>query len=125
MGSPGEGDSNERASQDNGRVERPIRRRTLGRAIREDPNEEFSWSIRDLSTSGAFLETVVPLELDSEFDLSLIFGNAVIHVTAKVARIQQSSEQHVGGAAVEFTRLSAGAKAFLESYIEVSEGDSL
>ncbi len=114
-----------RTIDEDGPVARRIRRRTLGRAIREAPGEELAWGIRDLSTTGAFLETKAPLEIGTEFDLSLVLGTAVIHVMARVARIQEPSWQHVGGAGIEFTRVSQGAQAFLESYIEASEGEYL
>ena len=114
---------NERASEEGGHVARRIRRRTLGRAVREDPSGEFAWSIRDLSTTGAFLETKGPIEIGTDFELSLIFGGAVIHVTARVVRIQEPTWQQVGGAGFEFIRLSEDAKVLLESYIEVSEGE--
>ena len=125
MGSRGEGEPNERASEEGAHVARRIRRRTLGRAIREDPSGEPGWGIRDLSTTGAFLETKARLEVGAEFDLSLIFGTAVVHVVARVVRIQEPSWQHVGGAGVQFIRLSKGTEAFLESYIESSEGEYL
>ncbi len=123
MGSRAEGDQKQRASEEGGPVARRIRRRTLGRAVREDPSGEFGWSIRDLSMTGAFLETKGPIEIGTEFDLSLIFGGAVIHVTARVVRIQEPSWHHVGGAGFEFVHLSEDAKVLLESYIEVSEGE--
>ncbi len=125
MGSRGEGEPNERASEEGAHVARRIRRRTLGRAIREDPSGESGWGIRDLSTTGAFLETKARLEVGAEFDLSLIFGTAVVHVVARVVRIQEPSWQHVGGAGIQFIRLSKGTEAFLESYIESSEGEYL
>ena len=123
MGSRGEGEPNERATEEGAHVARRIRRRTLGRAIREDPNGESAWGIRDLSTTGAFLETKARLEIGEEFDLSLIFGTAVIRVMARVVRIQEPSWHHVGGAGIEFIRPSEGTKTFLESYIEWSEGE--
>jgi hypothetical protein len=112
-------------SREGEQVTRRIRRRSLGRAIREDPSGESAWSIHDLSTTGAFLETRTPLEIGAEFDLSLIFGTAVIHVTARAVRIQEPSESQVSGVGIEFVRLSEGARAFLESYIEASEGGHL
>ncbi len=112
-------------SEENRHIARRIRRRTLGRAIRADPSSESAWQIRDLSTTGAFLETKTPIEIGTEFDLSLIFGTAIIHVTARVVRIQEPPEHDVRGAGIEFTRLSEGAKTFLESYIESSAGEHL
>jgi hypothetical protein len=112
-------------SEEGRHIARRIRRRTLGRAIREDPSGESAWSIRDLSTTGAFLETKTPLEIGTEFDLSLIFGTAIIHVMARIVRIQEPSEHNVRGAGIEFTSLSEGAKTFLESYIEASESGHL
>jgi hypothetical protein len=104
---------------------RRTRHRTLGRAVREDQSDSPAWSIRDLSATGAFLETKEPLEIGAQFDLSLIIGTAIIQVMARVVRTQEASARSVCGAGIEFMRLSDGAKTFLESYIEVSEGGPL
>jgi hypothetical protein len=104
---------------------RRTRRRTLGRAVREDQSDSSAWSIRDLSVTGAFVETKVPLEIGAQFDLSLIIGTAIIQVMARVVRTQEASARCACGAGIEFMRLSDGAKTFLESYIEVSEGGQL
>ena len=105
-------------------VARRVRRRTLGRAIREDPVAESAWSIRDVSISGAFLETNAPIPVGSELELALVFGTAVIHVTAQVIRIQEPGWGQVGGVGIEFTRFRGDAEQFLESYIAATEAET-
>jgi hypothetical protein len=105
-------------------VARRVRRRTLGRAIREDPGAGSAWCIRDVSISGAFLETNAPIPIGSELELALVFGTAVIHVTARVIRIQQPDWGQVGGVGVEFTRFRGDSQQFLESYIAATEAET-
>ncbi len=105
-------------------IARRVRRRTLGRAIREDPIAESAWSIRDVSITGAFLETSAPLPVGSELELALVFGTAVIHVTARVIRVQEPAWGQVGGVGIEFTRLRGDSQQFLESYIAATEGEA-
>jgi hypothetical protein len=105
-------------------VARRVRRRTLGRAIRDDPVAESAWSIRDVSISGAFLETNASIPVGSELELALVFGTAVIHVTARVIRIQEPGWGRVGGVGIEFTRFRGDAQQFLESYIAATEAET-
>ncbi len=105
-------------------IERRVRRRTLGRAIREDPIAESAWGIRDVSITGAFLETDAPLPAGSELELALVFGTAVIHVTARVIRVQEPAWGQVGGVGIEFTRFRGDSQEFLESYIAATEGEA-
>jgi hypothetical protein len=118
-------DASSRVSEEHPPTARRTRRRSHGRAVREDQGDSPAWSIRDLSATGAFLETKAPLEIGTQFDLSLILGTAVIQVMARVVRTQEASARSACGAGIEFMRLSDGAKTFLESYIEVSEGGPL
>ncbi len=103
-------------------VARRVRLRTLGRAIREDPIAESAWSIRDVSSTGAFLETRAPIAVGAE--LELVFGTAVIHVTARVVRVQEPAWGQVGGVGVEFMRFGGDSQKFLESYIAATEGET-
>ena len=105
-------------------VARRVRRRTLGRAIRDDPIAESAWGIRDVSISGAFLETHAPIPVGSELELALVFGTAVIHVTARVVRVQEPAWGQVGGVGIEFTRLRGDSRQFLESYVAATEGEA-
>ncbi len=105
-------------------VARRVRRRTLGRAIRDDPMAESAWGIRDVSITGAFLETHAPIPVGSELELALVFGTAVIHVTARVVRVQEPACGQVGGVGIEFTRFRVESQHFLESYIAATEGEA-
>ena len=105
-------------------IERRVRRRTLWRAIREDPIAESAWSIRDVSISGAFLETDAPLPVGSELELALIFGTAVTYVTARLVRVQEPAWGQVGGVGIAFTRLRGDSRQFLESYVAATEGEA-
>ncbi len=105
-------------------IARRVRRRTLGRAIREDPITESAWGIRDVSISGAFLETHAPIPVGSELELALVFGTAVIHVTARVVRVQEPAWGQVGGVGIAFTRLRGDSRQFLESYVAATEDEA-
>ena len=105
-------------------VARRVRRRTLGRAIREDPIAESAWSIRDVSITGAFLETSAPIAVGAELELALVFGTAVIHVSARVVRVQEPAWGQVAGVGIEFMRFGGDSQKFLENYIAATEGET-
>ena len=50
-------------------VARRVRRRTLGTALRTGRAKD-NWAIRDLSLTGAFIETTGPIPQISPFDVS-------------------------------------------------------
>lgn len=113
---------------------RPVRRRTLGNAYLIDPgtkadprSEGFShlaWEIRDVSITGAFLETNGPFPVGTRLDLALLFfGTVLVRVRAEVVRLQEPSWAHVGGVAVVFKDFDEGSKELLENYLEGAEGD--
>ena len=113
-------------------VARRIRRRTLGTAFRTDPRrqvdsrreqfDELAWVVRDISLSGAFLETTRPVAVGGEFDLTLVFGAAMVHVSVEVIRLQEPDWGRSGGIGVIFKGFGSGAQQFLESYIAAAEG---
>ena len=113
---------------------RTVRRRTLGNAYLVDPGtkadprrDEFShlaWEIRDVSITGAFLETKGPFPVGTRLDLALLFvGTALVRVRAEVVRLQEPSWAHVGGVAVVFKDFDEGSKELLEDCLEGAEGD--
>ena len=106
---------------------RPLRRRSLGKAFLKDPRiddaNHLAWDIRDVSVSGALLETKGPLEVGSEVDLCLVFGAAMIHVEAEIVRVQEPTWARVGGVGVRFKDFYAGSRELLERYIHLAEDD--
>lgn len=91
-------------------------------SVRE-PSQLF-WYLRDLSTSGAFLETESPLPEGSVLDLRLELGAAEVNVTAEVVRVQQPSWNHSGGVGVRFLRLGERAENALRQHVEDVEAES-
>ncbi len=123
-----------RQTQANWNAARLVRRRTLGNAYLVDPGtkadprrDEFShlaWEIRDVSITGAFLETKGPFPVGTRLDLALLFvGTALVRVRAEVVRLQEPSWAHVGGVAVVFKDFDEGSKELLEDCLEGAEGD--
>ena len=106
---------------------RCMRRRSLGTAFRADPRREvaprikpfwdLAWAVRDISASGAFLETHGPVPIGSIVDLTLVFGATMVHVTVEVVRIQEPGWGRAAGVGVSFIEFGGGAKQFLESYV--------
>ena len=104
------------------KVARRVRRRPLGKALRTAQAKD-NWNIRDLSVTGAFIEARGPIPVGTELELSLVFGAMVIHVEARVVRVQEPSWEKVGGIGVAFTNLPTNSKSFLEIYIAATEGE--
>ena len=106
---------------------RAPRRRSNGKAFLKDPRVEdcshLAWDVRDVSISGAFLETKGPVPVGTELEMCLVFGAAMAHVKARVTRVQEPSWAHVGGVGVRFVKFYEGARELLESYLEL--GDDL
>jgi CheY-like chemotaxis protein len=113
------------------RSEGPMRRvacrvRSLGRAILLDPSQfeanlervsHLAWDIRNISVTGAFLETKAPLPISTELHLGLAFGDAVGHVNADVVRVQEPSWGSVGGVGIAFRSFGEGTKELLTDYV--------
>jgi CheY-like chemotaxis protein len=106
---------------------RRVRRRSIGRAyVSDSPSERFSqlvWDIRDLSVSGAFLETRGPVPVGTDLNLSLVFGRKVARVRASVVRVQEPSWEAPAGVGVAFTGFEDGALEMLETYVAEAEGE--
>jgi CheY-like chemotaxis protein len=100
--------------------------RSLGQALLIDPNHaaasengvsHLAWDIRNLSLTGAFLETKAPLPVNTEFDLALALGSATGRVKAEVVRVQEPSWRCVGGVGITFKEFGKGTKELLSDYI--------
>lgn len=72
------------------------------------------WPIRDLSASGAFLDTTGPMAVGESLNLRLLVGGEEICAGAQVVRVQEPGWGQVGGVGVEFTNLEAGEKGLLQ-----------
>ena len=114
---------------------RLLRRRSLGKAYvadaqlpkrggRREDLFQLSWDIRDISTTGAFLETKGPIDVGTELDLALVFfKTALARVKAVVVRIQKPTWTHIGGVGVSFEDFAPGSQELLERYIAEAEGE--
>lgn len=77
---------------------------------------QILWHARDISASGAFLETDSPIPLGSKVGMSLEIGGATIHVTATVERTQEPSWGRAAGIGVMFTDLEPADRETIEAY---------
>lgn len=110
-----------------GPMQRVSRRvRSLGHAVLVDPNHRsgsaprashLAWDIRDVSLTGAFLETHAPLPLNTELYLELALERAIGNVRADVVRIQEPSWESVAGVGVAFTEFGIDTRERLADYI--------
>jgi CheY-like chemotaxis protein len=107
---------------------RPTRRRSSGKALLRDGSRpgvpHFAWEMRDLSVSGAFLETKGPLAVGTSLDLELVLGADTIRVLAVVARLQEPSWAGPGGVGVRFQALDAEARVLIEQHVAAARDDT-
>lgn len=108
------------------RDSREPRRRTSGRACLIGPANggdragasELCWDMRDISASGAFIETESALPLGTTLDLSLDFERGVpVRVTGEVVRAQEPSWTRPGGVGIRFLDASSDAQLHLEAHV--------
>jgi CheY-like chemotaxis protein len=76
---------------------------------------QLVWAVRDLSRSGAFLETAAPLPVGLRMEISLQLGALEVHATAEVVRNQAPSWEHPAGAGIRFLQLSDRADELIAS----------
>lgn len=110
-----------------------VRRRPLGRAYLTAPAAEAEaagarhaekvWEIRDMSTSGAFLETHGPIEVGAMLDLYLDFGRSQARVQAQAVRLQEPDWGRVGGVGIAFRDFDDGSREQLVSYLLAAAGE--
>jgi CheY-like chemotaxis protein len=101
--------------------------RSLGQALLIDPHDgeasengvsHLAWGIRNVSLTGAFLETKARLPMGTKLHLSLALGGPKGHVEAEVVRVQEPSWRSVGGVGIVFRDFGEGTKEMLSSYID-------
>ena len=109
--------------------ETATRVRSLGQALLIDPSEvgrsgrgisHLTWGIRNLSVTGAFLETKAPLPISTELYLALALGSARGDVKAEVVRVQEPSWRCAGGVGIVFKDFAEGTKELLSGYIALA-----
>jgi CheY-like chemotaxis protein len=91
------------------------------RAVSKDKRADVShlaWAIHDLSITGAFIETHGPIEVGTVIGLEIQLPVTIVHVEAKVERIQAPCWEHVAGLGVSFTSFAEGHDARLRSFID-------
>lgn len=72
---------------------------------------------RDVSTTGAFLETEAPLPIGSRVDLVLDIAGATVRVTGRVVRVQEPSWGLTGGVGVAFLDAEPTAATALDAFV--------
>lgn len=86
----------------------------------DDADRQLHWTARDISTTGAFLETESPLPVGSRLALALELAGITVHVDAEVIRVQEPTWGTAGGIGVTFCDCDATTRAAL--HLLVSEG---
>jgi CheY-like chemotaxis protein len=76
---------------------------------------QLVWAVRDLSRSGAFLETAAPLPVGLRMEISLQLGELEVPATAEVVRNQAPSWEHPAGVGIRFLQLSDRADELIAS----------
>ena len=104
---------------------RRLRARPLGQAVLMDsastPSRDGVWKsfdIRDMSTSGAFLETPGPLAVGTMLDLCIDFGGSRARVLARTVRMQEPDWGVPGGVGVAFREFESGSREVLTIRLE-------
>jgi len=113
---------------------RSPRRRPGGRVCllgMENPVDGFAsahpqllWYARDVSTTGAFLETESPLPVGTKLDLAIEIGNIRIRVKAEVVRVQSPGWGCGGGVGVRFTDYGDSSREVLHAYVSAGGVDT-
>jgi DNA-binding response OmpR family regulator len=113
---------------------RALRRRPGGRACLiglegeleltgpDDP--QLLWYTRDVSATGAFIETESPLPVGSKLDLALDIGDVRIRVTAEVVRVQEPGWGQGAGIGVSFVEFGDSAREALQGYVNAGGADT-
>jgi CheY-like chemotaxis protein len=104
----------------------------LGQALPLDsaglPSDNGAWksfTIRDMSMTGAFLETPGPLEVGTMLDLCIDFGGSRARVLARTVRMQEPDWGIPGGVGVSFREFESGSREILTIRLEEFLGNRL
>jgi CheY-like chemotaxis protein len=114
--------------------QRALRRRPGGRAcllgvgdqidLPDAGQPQILWYARDLSITGAFLETESPLPVSAKLDLALEVGDVRIRVTAMVVRVQEPSWGCGGGIGVSFLDYGDSAMETIQTFVTEGGADT-
>ncbi len=85
---------------------------------------QILWYARDVSITGAFLETESPLPVSAKLDLALEIGDVRIRVTAMVVRVQEPSWGCGGGLGVSFLDYGDSAMEALQAFVTEGGADT-
>lgn len=110
---------------------RRLRRRFHGRAVLIEDigpgiarEASLSWQLRDLSSSGAFIETESPISVGTELALIVELEGRRLPLRAQVARVQEPSWAGPGGIGVAFFDLCDDVRKQLEEHVEGAPGEA-
>lgn len=85
---------------------------------------QLIWYARDVSRTGAFLETESPIAVGTVLDLALDLAGRTVRVRAEVVRVQEPDWGRPGGVGVNFIDLAGGANEILDAYIAADAADA-
>jgi len=115
-------------------AQRARRRRPGGRAcllgvgdqldLPDAGQPQILWYARDVSVTGAFLETESPLPVSAKLDLALEIGDVRIRVTAMVVRVQEPSWGCGGGVGVSFLDYGDSAMETIQAFVTEGGADT-
>ena len=77
----------------------------------------ISWKLRDVSLTGAFIETRCPVDPGTTFDIAISLDDQHIYSTVEVIRVQSPSWESPGGIGVKFIEMDSYSKNVLGSKI--------
>jgi hypothetical protein len=107
------------------KTQRSPRRRTNGIAYLVAPSPrkpldstlEISWVLRDVSETGAFVESEAPIPVGTALELALEIESAQTRVVAEVVRIQEPDWARPGGVGLTFRDLESATRLHLANYV--------
>jgi CheY-like chemotaxis protein len=109
---------------------RRLRRRFHGRALLIEDigpgiarEASLSWQLRDLSSSGSFIETEPAISLGTELALIVELEGKRLPLRAQVARVQEPSWSVPGGIGVAFFDLADDVRKQLEEHVDTAPGE--
>lgn len=116
--------SNNKKSLKSGSEKRIFPRRVLrSQVVFEDEQQEgfIYFYSTDISLGGIFLESDIPLNLNTQVSLSFSLqnGTAPIHALGKVVRVERTPDDSlpVVGMGLQFSKISEADKKMIQTYI--------
>jgi len=82
-----------------------------------DSSLEISWVLRDVSETGAFVESEAPIPVGTALELALEIEPQQARVLAEVVRIQEPDWVRPGGVGLTFRDLEAATRLHLANYV--------